>query len=138
MTTTGMNMVWQDSGKYDNQISTRAYDFQQSGNLQAIEDLKNKIEEEDMAEDTRRAVMVFIVDPDKNIPVDKGVLHRSEIFMTDLTNEELFFDIEIKKLLDAHNKYRKTVKKKKSKKNEKLDEIRIKDLKMVVVDLATF
>ena len=94
-------------------------------------------ENEDMA---RRFVQVFIIDSDESVPLADAVLYQGEPFLTESTNEELFFEIDIKERLDAHNKKRVTLYKKgKSHKPEnKLEAARIRDLAMVVVDIATF
>lgn len=98
--------------------------------------LKN--EEEDM----RRLVKVIIVDPNENVPLDRAVLYMGKEELTDLTDTELFYELEIKSLLKAHNGYRVTVKDKKASKSkdkdEFLEEVRIKDLKMVVLTIAEF
>lgn len=90
----------------------------------------------------RRIVQVFIVDPNENIPLDKSLLYQSEEpFFTDLTDQELFFEIDIKGILDKHNEYRVTVtdKDKSSRDNQiKLEKAKIRDLKMVVTQVAQF
>lgn len=88
---------------------------------------------------TRRLVQVFIADPNENLPLDKSMLYTGSQKLTDATDQELFYEIEIKALLDAHNAFRTTVINKKVKdRTELLEPARIRDLKMVVVDIATF
>lgn len=88
---------------------------------------------------SRRLVQVFIADPNENIPLDKSMLYTGSQKLTDATDQELFYEIEIKALLDAHNAFRTTVINKKVKdRTELLEPARIRDLKMVVVDIATF
>ena len=98
--------------------------------------------EEGEAEDMRRIVQVFIADTTEDIPLENGLLHQGEPKFTDLTDEELFFEIGMKELLDAHNEIReKTLDKKATKKSGRdvyLEPARIRDLKMVVVDIAVF
>ena len=57
-------------------------------------------------------------------------------------DDEIFFDMDIKKILKAHNDYRVTVVDKEASKNKEkdvlLEPIRIKDLKMVVLTIASF
>jgi hypothetical protein len=93
-------------------------------------------------EDMRRIVQVFIADTTEDIPLDNGLLHQGEPKFTDLTDEELFFEIGMKDLLDKHNEIReKTLDKKATKKSGRdvyLEPARIRDLKMVVVDIAVF
>lgn len=87
-----------------------------------------------------RLVKVFIADPDENVPLDKRLLYRGEEAMTDLTDQELFFEVPITDLLLKHNEYRKTLEDKKAKKEKPvmLEPIRVRDLKMLVVALASF
>jgi len=90
----------------------------------------------------RRIVQVFIVDPDSRVPLKDAVLFEGEQQLTDLTDEELFFEVPIKDLLDKHNEMRiATVDKKATNKIGKdifLDPARIRDLRMTIVDVAIF
>lgn len=93
----------------------------------------------EMVNPQRRLVQVFIVDPDENVPLDQAVLFSGEQKFTDLTDQELFFELDVKGLLDAHNKKRvewtdKSIKSK----EKKLEPARIRDLKMLVVTVASF
>ena len=89
-----------------------------------------------------RLVQIFIADNDESIPLDNAILHSGSQFMTDSTDEELFFDIPIKDILDDHNAYRITVLDKKASKGQavsvNLEPIRIRDLVMTVVTIAHF
>lgn len=91
---------------------------------------------------TIRIIKAYIADPNDNLPLDKRVLYSGPEKLTDLTDQELFFEIPINDLLKAHNEVRaKTVDKKASEKFGRdifLEPVRIRDLKMVVVDIATF
>lgn len=91
---------------------------------------------------TRRIVKVFIADPHIDVPMDKALLHKGEEKWTDATNEELYFEIPIKDLLTAHNAERvKWLDKEATRKAGKdifLEPVRIRDLKMVVVEIAKF
>lgn len=93
-------------------------------------------------EDMRRIVQVFIADTTEDIPLEFGLLYKGEGKFTDLTDEELFFEIGMKDLLDKHNIIREeTLDKKATKKSGRdvfLEPARIRDLKMVVVDIAIF
>lgn len=90
----------------------------------------------------RRVVQVFIVDPDERVPLEKALLYQGEQKLTDATDRELFFEIDIKRLLDRHNEERVQILDKeataKSGRDVYLEPIRIRDLKMVVVNIATF
>jgi hypothetical protein len=89
-----------------------------------------------------RIVRVFIADPNENIPLDKRVIYKSEEMLTDLTDQELFFEANPAALLAKHNELRtKTLDKKltAAMNGERfLEPARIRDLKMVVVDIAAF
>lgn len=89
-----------------------------------------------------RIVKVFIADPNNNIPLDKRVLYTGDEKLTDLTDQELFFEMPIAELLGKHNAERvKTVDKEQSAKFGRdifLEPAKIRDLKMVVVTVATF
>ena len=91
---------------------------------------------------TRRIVQIFIADPDEHVPLDDALLYQGPQKLTDLTDEELFFEVPIMALLEEHNEKRAgTLNKKATEKAGRdiyLDPIRIRDLKMTVVDLAVF
>ncbi len=92
--------------------------------------------------DRRRLVQVFIVDPDSELPLEDALLYSGDQGLTELTDQELFFEIDIKTILEKHNKTRaKTLDKDTMKVTGKeafLDPVRIRDLKMTVVELAVF
>lgn len=89
-----------------------------------------------------RIVKVFIADPNENVPLEKRVLYSGDEKLTDLTDQELFFEVPITEILVEHNHYRKTlVDKKQAEKFGRdifLEPARIRDLKMVVVAVAQF
>jgi hypothetical protein len=91
---------------------------------------------------TARIVKVFIADPNENLPLEKRVLYSGDEKLTDLTDQELFFDVPIADLLSKHNDARKaTVDKTQAEKFGRdifLEPARIRDLKMVVVTVAQF
>jgi hypothetical protein len=96
-------------------------------------------EQKPMANPPRRLVQVFIVDPSESIPLDDCLLHRGELKLTDLTDQELFFEVDIKAILDAHNAKRtKLVDKSVKERTEHLEPARIRDLRMQIVTVATF
>jgi hypothetical protein len=103
---------------------------------QTIQNVKKDIE---MAKSTRRLVKVIIIDTDENVPLDKCVLYSGDEKLTDATDQELFFEIDIKNILDKYNEYRVTLKDKSVKERvENLEPVKIRDLRMVVVNVATF
>lgn len=91
---------------------------------------------------TARIVKVFIADTNDNLPLESRVLYKGDEKLTDLTDQELFFEVPIKELLDTHNAVRaKTQDKKQTEKFGReifLEPARIRDLKMVVVNVAQF
>lgn len=95
-----------------------------------------------MANATRRIVQVFIADPNENVPLDQSVLYKVDQKLTDATDAELYFEIPIKELLDKHNANRVKILDKdatrKAGKDVFLDVVKIRDLKMVVVNVAQF
>ena len=99
-----------------------------------------KIKEEDMG--TRRLVKVIIVDPNENVPLEDAVLYMGNEQLTDLTDEEIFYDLSIKEMITKHNETRTSIlDKEASKSRDKdvfLEKIRIRDLKMVVLTIAQF
>jgi hypothetical protein len=91
----------------------------------------------------RRIVQVFIADPDENIPLESAVLFKGEQKFTDLTDQELFFELPIKDILDKHNfscraNLLNKEATKRTGKDIKLEPIKVRDLRMVVVNIATF
>lgn len=92
---------------------------------------------------TRRIVQVFIADPNENVPLGKSVLYTGEQKLTDLNDTELFFEVpSLQDLIKSHNETRKvTVDMEASKRAGKdifLDPVKIRDLRMVVVTVASF
>lgn len=102
-----------------------------------INQLKQEIKMTDQSK--RRLVQVFIADPNESVPLSDSLLYSGDQKLTDLTDQELFFEIEIKALLDRHNAKRVTWTDKTVKDREqKLEAARVRDLKMVVVTVAGF
>jgi len=88
---------------------------------------------------TRRLVQVFIADPHDSLPLEQSLLYSGEQKFTDATDQELFFEIDIKSILAEHNEKRsKIVNKSVKDRTEHLEPAKIRDLKMVVVTVATF
>lgn len=88
---------------------------------------------------TRRLVKVVIIDPNDNVPLEDCVLYSGSEKLTDATDQELFFEIDIKGILDKHNEKRTTlIDKKVKERTEHLEPAKIRDLKMVVVNVASF
>lgn len=89
-----------------------------------------------------RIVRVFIADTNENLPLERRVIYKSEEKLTDLTDQELFFEANPAALLAEHNAFRTTVidkaLTKATGKESLLEPARIRDLKMVVVDVAAF
>ncbi|MCK1363513.1 hypothetical protein [Bradyrhizobium sp. 62] len=86
---------------------------------------------------TRRVVQVFVADPNDNIPLDDCLLFKGDEKLTDATDQELFFELDIKDLLEKHNEKRiKVIDKKVKDRTEYLEPAKVRDLKMVVVTVA--
>ena len=94
-----------------------------------------------MANQTR-IICVYVADTDDNIEVEKRLLYTGDEKLTDATDQELFYDVPINDLLTKHNEFRKTVTDKKQSekfgRDVKLEPIRIRDLKMTIVTIASF
>lgn len=90
----------------------------------------------------KRIIRVYIADTDDNIPLEKSVLYSGSEKLTDLTDQELYFEIPIQELLQKHNTYRAGLVDKKATqrlgKEVYLEPVKIRDLKMVVTTIATF
>lgn len=88
---------------------------------------------------TRRIVQIFIADTDPNVPLEKCLLHSGEPKLTDLTDQELFFEVDVKAILEKHNADRVLLRNKSVKeRDEFLEPARVRDLKMTVVTIASF
>ena len=89
-----------------------------------------------------RIVKVIIADIDENLPLDRRLLYTGDEQLTDLTDQELFYEVGITELLAEHNARRaKTFDKiatNKLGRDVMLEPVRIRDLKMVVVTVASF
>jgi len=87
---------------------------------------------------TKRIVQVYIFDPDTQVPVENSMIYQDpRPRITDMSDQELFFDIDLKTRLEAHNKQRVAMINKNIKeRTEHLEPARIRDLRMVVVDLT--
>lgn len=87
----------------------------------------------------RRMVQVFIADTNDNLPLENCLLYSGTPQLTDLTDQELYFEIDIKTLLKEHNEKRtKIVNKLVKDRTEYLEAAKIRDLTMTVVTIASF
>lgn len=117
-------------------IENNAFAQKRAEHLQKFLTQQTIVEEDKLA---TRMVKVYIADPDENLPLDQRVLYTGEEKLTDLTDQELFFELDIKGVLEKHNEARiKIVNKKVKERTEYLEPAKIRDLKMVVVTVATF
>lgn len=120
-----------------NNIGAQDFKAQMQQLARVIDQPQPKQEKAAMA--SRRLVQVFIADPDENVSLEQSLLYSGEQKLTDATDQELFFEIDIKSVLEAHNAKRAVVINKKVKeRTEFLEPAKIRDLKMVVVNVATF
>jgi hypothetical protein len=98
-----------------------------------------QVEKEDMADNKTRLVRVVIVDPNENLSLADRLVYSGDEKFTDLTDQELFFELDIKSMLASHNEKRvKAVDKSVKERTQYLEPARVRDLKMVVVNIATF
>ena len=96
-------------------------------------------EKKTMAKNTRRLVQVVIVDPDSRVPVDQSIVYMGAQKLTDFDDSELFFELDIKSLLEAHNAKRTQVVNKAVKdRTEYLEPARVRDLRMNFIVAAEF
>jgi len=117
----------------------------QFGNAQTFDQLFPQTKQEiikHMATTNRRIVQVFIADPNENVPLEKSILYTGSQKLTDLTDTELFFEVPMSEILKTHNEMRvQQLDKEATKRAGKdilLDPVKIRDLKMVVVTVASF
>ena len=95
--------------------------------------------EQEMAQAKKRIVRVYIADPNENVPVEASVLYTGSEKATDATDQELFYELDIKDILSKYNEKRVKFRNKAVKDREEfLESARIRDLSMLVVTLATF
>ncbi len=91
---------------------------------------------------TRRLVQVFIADPDPNVPLKAALLYKGELMFTDATDQELYFEVPLLDLLTKHNTARAgwldREATKRAGKDIFLEPVKIRDLRMVVVNVASF
>jgi hypothetical protein len=105
----------------------------------AVEDVAIQKKQEIKTMTGRRLVQVFIADPNENVPLDSSMIYVGEQKLTDSNDQELFFELDIKNLLDKHNEKRtKMIDKKVKERTEYLEPVKIRELKMVVVTVAQF
>lgn len=120
----------------------RAQAFNADRLQQALHRETTEEKETTMPSSQKRVVKVFVADPDEKVPADKSLLYEGKEHVTDLTDQELFFEVDIKPLLEKHNAERtKMVDKPSSQKFGKevyLEPAKIRDLRMTVVVVAQF
>lgn len=87
----------------------------------------------------RRLVKVIVVDPNENVPLENCILYSGNEKLTDMNDQELYFELDMKSMLAKHNEKRVTfIDKKVKERTEHLEPAKIRDLKMVVVTVASF
>ena len=105
----------------------------------AIKKLRSKLNEneETVTMSGRRVVQVIVADPNENVPLKDCLLYEGKVHLTDLTDQELYFELDIKNMLAKHNEKRvKFVDKKVKDRVEYLEPAKVRDLKMIVVTVA--
>jgi hypothetical protein len=95
-----------------------------------------------MTQNTTRLVRIYVADTDPNVPIGRRLLYTGSEQLTDSTDQELFYTVPIPQLLTDHNIFRSTLTDKaqsaKFGRDVILEPIRVRDLKMVIVDIAVF
>jgi hypothetical protein len=133
--------------KYDEHQSHIAEELQREvfegheATILAVDELDE--EEEDMKKRALRVVQIFIADRHPDVPLESAIIYSSpKPFATDMTNQELYFTINIMELLKEHNEFRVELKDreatKRAGKEVMLEEIRISDLDMQVTAFTEF
>lgn len=116
-------------------------DLEGPGLFKPVDDVNEEAYEEEIMP-SLRMVRVIVADPDENLNIEHRILIDTGEKLTDLTDQELFLELDIKPTLDAHNTLRaETTDKKKSAEKDRdifLDKIKIRDLKMTVITIAEF
>ncbi len=77
----------------------------------------------------RRIVQIYVVDPDEAVPVDKALLYQDGPRLTDATDDELRYELNLPALLEKHNVRRDEL---------GLEPARIRDVKIEIVTVAKF
>jgi hypothetical protein len=122
----------------------QSLDWSDSSQLQTYvtHTTQSKQEEPTVAQITRRIVQVFIADPNDNVPLADSLLYKGDQKLTDATDQELFYEVPIIDILKTHNEKRiKMIDKEVSKKAGKdifLEPAKIRDLKMIITNIAQF
>lgn len=112
---------------------------QHQGSLGNVLDSVLKDVQPEVPMPNRRLVQVFIADPNENVPLEDSLLYSGEQKLTDATDQELFFEIDIKGILEKHNEKRvKMIDKTVKERSQYLEPAKIRELKMVVVQVAGF
>jgi len=95
--------------------------------------------ETEVADQKTRFVRVLIVDPNDNIPLDDRLIYSGSEKLTDSTDQELFFELDIRDLLAKHNEKRvKVIDKAVKERTQYLEAAKVRDLRMVVTTIAAF
>jgi hypothetical protein len=128
--------IWQPSNQVDPDVLRRRF------NLKPIDQQMAQhwplLQPQGDPMTTRRVVQVFVADPNENIPLDDCLLYKGPVKVTDATDQELFFELDIKEMLATHNIKRTMLLDKKVKdRTENLEPAKVRDLKMVVVTVAS-
>lgn len=139
LVTTDHTTAVNQAGHWNNLIGGSAAQAQQIIKRVHLEQAQQQKEIEQVADPKRRLVKVVIIDPDDRIPLEKCILYNGSEKLTDLTDQELFFEIDIRDILHGHNEIRKKLTDKTVKeRTEFLEPVKVRDLRMVVVTVASF
>ena len=86
----------------------------------------------------RRIVQIFVIDPNKNVPDDRCLIHWAGPFATSKSDAALIVDLGLPALLAAHNVYRTTIRDKKVRAYEEfLAPATVDDVKVSICTLGS-
>ena len=89
--------------------------------------------------DKRRLIKIYIADPHEQVPIESMMLYEGKEKLTDATDQELFYELDIKNMIDTHNEKRtKMIDKTVKDRTEYLPPARVRDLRMIVMTVAEF
>jgi hypothetical protein len=88
----------------------------------------------------KRLVEIYVVDPDEKMPVEKSIVYEGPRKLTDSEDRDLFFELNMTELVLKHNKVREEtmVDDKFTGRKVPLKPIKVSDLRMTVVNIASF
>lgn len=59
---------------------------------------------------TMSLLRIYVIDVDPRVPLKDRILHQTDDFWSEDKNEDLYYDLNLKEKLEAHNKLRASIK----------------------------